>query len=33
MEYIYLFNEKRLTLNEFKDDIINDWVNTSKTKL
>lgn len=32
MEYIYNFNGKKMTLNEFKDDIINDYVNTSKTK-
>ena len=32
MEYIYNFNGKRLALNEFKKDIINDYVNTNKTK-
>lgn len=32
MEHIYTFKGKRLTLNQFKDDIINDWVNTNKTK-
>jgi hypothetical protein len=32
MEYIYNFNGTYLTLNEFKNDIINDWVNTNKTK-
>lgn len=32
MEYIYNFNGNNMTLNEFKDDIINDYINTNKTK-
>jgi len=32
MEYIYEFKNKRMTLSEFKNDIINDYVNTNKLK-
>jgi hypothetical protein len=32
MEHIYNFKGKRMTLNEFKEDIINDYINTKKTK-
>jgi hypothetical protein len=32
MEYIYNFKGNRMTLNEFKEDIINDYINTKKTK-
>jgi hypothetical protein len=32
MQYIYNFNGNRMTLNEFKNDIINDYINTNKTK-
>ena len=30
MEYIYNFNGNNMTLNEFKDDIINDYINVYK---
>ena len=32
MEYIYEYNGNKLTLDEFKADIINDYVNTNKLK-
>ena len=32
MEYVYNFNGRKATLNEFKDEIINDYVTTNKTK-
>jgi hypothetical protein len=32
MEHIYNFKGNRMTLNEFKEDIINDYINTKKTK-